>query len=155
MPGRNHPIPQHLQAGALPAAPAIETVEQEQAPQGPSTVPVRVVGPISTHPLPARRGAAFTQTVGTPPAFVSLLGRELKRQSATLMSSDKPFLYSTTEASLSQALAATAVVPAGAAYWPANVPLPLHNADQVYVACFSSTASDVATISVIVETYAD
>lgn len=155
MSGRNHPIALHLQAGALPAAPAIEVVEQEQAPLGPSTVPVHVVGPISTHPLPARRGAAFTQTVGVPPALVSLLGRELKRQQVTLMSSDKPFLYSTTQAGLAQALAATAVVPAGAAYWPPNIPLPLHNADMVFVACFSSTPTDVATISCIVETYAD
>lgn len=154
MPGRNHPIPQHLTAGALPASPAIEAVEQE-APAAPTAVPVRVAGPVTTHELPSRRSAPFTTQVGCPPEFVSLLGRELKRKRAILISSDKPFLYATVQAGLSQALPATAVVPAGAAWWPAMTPLTLLNSDQVFVACYSSTSTDTATISVISETFAD
>jgi hypothetical protein len=157
VPGRQLHRPAHPEewtAGAMPASPDIATVEQEQ--HGHASVPVVVDGPVTSHALPAKRAATQTLVVGVPPAAVSLLGRELKRSRVVLWSIDKPFLYSTTAAAISTPLNSTAGINVqGAVTVPINTPIILLNADQVWVACASVTATDVATVCSVIETWAD
>lgn len=143
MPGRNTPLPQHMKsqtpAGAIPATPSIAQIEQEQL--APQAVLVIHNGPITTHELPARAGAAFSQICST--TSTQVIGKDLKRKRAILLSTDNPFYYSSRE--ISQ------VNSASAALWPINVPLVLQHGDEVWVAC--ATASMVSTIAVVTENF--
>lgn len=149
MAGRNHPIPAHQRAalaGAMPAEPGIAEVEQE--PLGPAAVLVEHNGPLTVHQLPARRAATMSLSAPVAPGL-KVLGAEIKRSRVILCSVDKPFYYAVRQSQIATASSAASA----AAIWPANVPLPLHHADQVWVA--SADASLPATIGVVIETWAD
>lgn len=138
---RSHPLPMQAPAGALPAEPTIAEIEQEKVAPEQCAVLVEHNGPVMTHALPARAGAAFSMYVDTTSNFI--LGRDLRRQRAVLISTDQPFYYSARELSV--------VNSASAALWPINVPLVITHADSVYVAC--ATASSHSTIAVITENF--
>ena len=139
---RSHPLPmQHAPAGALPAEPTIAEVEQEKKVPEQCAVIVQHNGPVMTHALPARAGAAFSMIADTTSNFI--LGRDLKRKRAILLSTDNPFYYSSRELSV--------VNSASAALWPINVPLELLHGDSVYVAC--ATANKTSTIAVVTENF--
>lgn len=146
MPVRHHtPASQrpYDTAGVLPAEPDIAEVEQEQYLPDASAVLVTHNGPVMTHELPARAGAAFGMIVGT--SATSLLGSDLKRKRTILIATDKPFYYMINEVSNPNS--------ASAALWPINVPLELRNGSAVYAACASATPTDVSTISIITENF--
>lgn len=152
MPARNHPRPahqQHFTSGALPPDPPIEVVEQEYVPDA---VEVRVVGPVTTHRLPAKRAATMTVAAGLPGASITgTLGVELKRSRAVLCSVDAAFYYATRAISLNSASSAATA----GCIWPPNVPLVLENADQVFLACAGLASATSSTIGILIETWAD
>lgn len=136
--------------GAIPSQPEIADVEQE--PTAVVAISVKHDGPIRSHRLPARK--ASTQTVNVPLAPITsrTFGKDGRRNRVLIVSVDNPFYYATTKSGL-----ASASVTAAAA-WPPNVPLPLENCDEVYLACapvgtFSAATS--STLGIIAEFYAD
>ncbi len=149
MPGRNHPLPLHQRetlAGALPADPPIAEIEQEQI--APLAVVVEHNGPLTVHQLPARRAANMTVVAGLAPGG-KVLGVELKRSRVVLCSVDQPFYYATGGAKISSVASADTA----ATIWPANVPLELLNADQVWLASAHATLS--AKVGIVIESWAD
>lgn len=149
MAGRNHPMPLHQRealAGALPADPPIAEIEQEQI--APLAVVVEHNGPLTVHQLPARRAANMTVLAPIAPGE-KILGVELKRSRILLCSVDQPFYYATGSAKISSVGSADTA----STIWPANVPLELLNADQVWLASAHATLS--AKIGVVIESWAD
>jgi hypothetical protein len=115
--------------------PELEELEQHDVP-GP-VVPVNVMGPVTTHPLPSKGGPAFVQPL-VATSFTKVLSHDLKRARTTLLLG-AAWEYSRTGGSGSG-------VP-----WPSNVPLVLEHCDQVW----ARVVADTGNLSVITEVWAD
>jgi hypothetical protein len=142
-----HPIPaaeRELLRGAMPAHGTIAEVLQEDTAPDVEAVLVRFNGPQPVHDQPSRAGAPFTQVVDK--SGDTILGKDPRRKRAVIISSDNPFYYSITQ----RPNASTA----NSCLWPANVPMELRNGDAVWCA-YASGASNVSTLGVVVELYAD
>lgn len=98
-------------------------------------VPVRHDGPLVVQMAPSLRGPAFVQALST--TFQHILGADPKRR-RTILLGDADWLYRTSTSGNG--------VP-----WPADVPLVLEHADQIYAATPTSTAN----LTVITEVWAD
>jgi len=121
------PIPAHeraLLAGALPADFDLSEVEQERHVPDSHAILVEFNGPQMVHNQPSKSGAPFSQIINA--AGDTVLGSDKRRKRAVLCSIDNPFYYATTQRATPNT--------ASAALWPANVPLPLENADEVWCA---------------------
>lgn len=139
------PIPAHERAllhGALPPDFDLSDVEQER--RTPVTTPILVQfnGPQMVHNQPSHGGAPFSQIVNAQGDTV--LGADLRRKRAVIISNDLPFYYSTQQV--------TNPNTASACLWPANVPLPLENGDAVWCAAApvtvpASTSPTYATVA--------
>lgn len=145
MPGRNHPALKHAgsPAGALPASPSIAQIEQEDLAPARLSVLVEHNGPITSHELPSRSGSAFSQIFDSGGSTQQLLGKDLKRKRALIVSTDNPFYYAARDQANPNS--------AAAALWPANVVLEITHADEVHIA--GATADQVSTIAVITENF--
>lgn len=98
-------------------------------------VPVRHDGPLIVQIAPSLRGPAFSMALAT--TFQHVLGADPKRRRAVLLA-DEAWLYRTATSG-------------GGVPWPADMPLYLEHADQVYAA----TPTGTATLTVITEIWAD
>lgn len=112
--------------------------ELQQRDSAPVVVPVRPDGPVETHELPSRTGAAFTTVLTT--SMQHILGADLKRK-VTILLADQPWRYSHLRTGQG-------------VRWPADVPLVLTHADEVYAAEHAD-ASSSPNLSVLVEVWAD
>jgi hypothetical protein len=119
----------------LPSPDVDELQQREDNPL--LVVPVRPVEPVPVHEVPARRAAAFTQTVTTTPDKV-LAGPDPKRRRVLLFPSGVCYVATTANAG------------AGARI-PANVPVELKHHEPVFI----RAAADTVDVGVIVETWAD
>jgi hypothetical protein len=99
-------------------------------------VPVRVEGPVRTQAQPARSGPVGVYQLVTGDPEQNVLSKDLKRSRATLCAG-VAWNYINRKGGL--------VVP-----WPANVPLVILHADEVW-----ATGDENGVLSVITETYAD
>jgi len=125
-----------------PTEPDVDELQADEM-YGALLTPVRVEGPVSTHTLPARGGAARAWTIGDAPERV--FGEDPRRKCASLYSHDGPFFFGY---SMGEVQASTA------AKWPAGVPLHLSNIDELWVRGAPSTteAQNYGAITTLVGT---
>jgi hypothetical protein len=138
---RGRHIPAHEQEllrGALPADFDISEVEQERTAPDVMALLVEFNGPQMVHDQPSRSGAPFSQVVNA--AGDTILGSDPRRKRAVIVSSDFPFYYSANP----QPNPSTA----SACLWPANTPLILLNADEIWCAAAPPNAATGAAPAV-------
>jgi hypothetical protein len=128
----------HDQAPSLPVRPQPDLSQLQQRDDAPIVVPVRQDGPVETHELPSRIGAAFSLPLISTMQHV--LGKELKRKRVLLLA-DGPWLYAQHSSQ-------------PGIRWPTDVAMEITHADAVYAASHPDAQSAV-TLSVIVEVWAD
>jgi hypothetical protein len=122
----------------------LEVLQVEVEPVG-KEPPVRVVvdGPTRTQELPHKGGATFTKALAASPAQpIRVLRADPRRAVARLVSLDQTFLFAFTQA--------TASDPSTMARWPANVPLVISAATDIFLASYSTAA----TVTVVTELWA-
>ena len=114
-----------------------------QRPEDVRCVPVDVVGPVTTHELPARGATTCTEVATT--AARDILSADRTRKRATLISTDNPFYVAYSRNPNINTPGAVGGL------WPANVPLIITHCDWVTV----WTPNGNATIAVLTEQWAD
>lgn len=127
-----------------PTEPGIDDLQADELRDYPAT-PVRMVGPVDVHTLPSRGGSVRSYSVtglvtADPNATQKVLGLDLRRRSATILSFDQEIRFAYT---MTECQAGTA------ARWPKNVPLSITHCDEVWVR--SGEATGAATTVTVAE----
>lgn len=132
-----------------------KAVEGAQAQLIAPVTPARSTKPVDVHVHEPEVVSFQTYAVSTSVnEMLRVLGTDLNRKRAVIMTLDEPVVVANSIASASDSRNATNTAgnPAGGFVLPVNVPLVLESRGEVWVAATSSTATRV---SVAAETYAD
>lgn len=132
-----------------PAEPDVRTVQQHEDRY--PAVRVEQDGPVQTRELPAVAGSIVARQLDAPD---QLLGYDLRRKRAVIMSLDGPIWIGTTTNDVSGAVATAAgIVGVSGGVWPANMPYEHRGAWRLYAA--SATPGTKTRVTVVQDQWSD